>query len=90
MIAQSYGKRRSSKKKFEKFKRAFAAWGESDDDSTDDETSNEEVANLCLVATEDDTNDINFESNYFNNLQDDYNDLYEESLKMVCMMNYWK
>ena len=49
--------KRSSKEKFKKFKKAFAAWGESEDDSTDDKTSDQEVANLCLVTKEDDINE---------------------------------
>ena len=47
------------------------------------------MANLCLVAKEDDINEVHLESNSFNDLQDDYNDLYEESLKLVnknCML----
>ena len=75
--------KRSSKEKFEKYKKAFAAWGDSEDDSTDDEASDQEVANLCLVAKEDDTNEVQFESNSFNDLQDDYNNLYEEFLKLI-------
>ena len=75
--------KKSSKEKFKKFKEAIAAWGESEDDSIDNETSDQEVANMCLVAKEDDINEIHFESNSYNNLQDDYNDLYEESLKLV-------
>ena len=90
MIVQSYEKeKRNSKENFEKFKKAFAAWGESEDDSTDDEASDQEVANLCLVAKEGDTIEVNFESNSFNDLQDNYNELYEESLKIInknCML----
>ena len=44
---------------------------------------------MCLVAKEDDINEVHLESNSFNDLQDDYNDLYEESLKMMnknCML----
>ena len=55
----------------------------SEDDLTDDETSDQEVANLCLVAKEDDTNEVKFESNLLSDLQEDYNVLYEESLKLV-------
>ena len=47
------------------------------------------MANLCLFVKVDDVNDIHLESNSFNDLQEDYNDLYEESLKMVnkyCML----
>ena len=75
--------------KFDKFKKAFAAWGESDIDTSDDESSDQELANLCLVAQEDDKNEVYLESNSLNDLQDDYNDLYDESLKMVnknCML----
>ena len=75
--------KRSSKEKFKKFKKTSAAWRESDYDSTVDEASDNEVVKLCLVEKEDDTNEVHFESNSFNDLQDDYNDLYEESLKMV-------
>ena len=75
--------KRSSKEKLEKFKKDFVAWGESEDDSIDDETSDQEVANLCLVAKEYDMNEVHLESNSFNDLQDDYNDLYEEFLKLV-------
>ena len=75
--------------KFEKFKKAFAAWGESDVDTSDDESSDQEVANLCLVAQEDNKNEVHLESNSLNDLQDDYDDLYEESLKLInknCML----
>ena len=41
------------------------------------------MANLCLVAKEDHTIEVQFESNSLNDLQEDYNDLYEESLKLV-------
>ena len=51
-----------------KFKKAFAVWGESEDDSTDNKASDQEVANLCLVAKEDDTNKVQFEANSFNDL----------------------
>ena len=81
--------KRSFKETFEKFKKAFAVWEESEDDSTDNEMSNQEVANLCLVAKEDDINEVHLEFNSLNDLQDDYNDLYEESLKLVntnCML----
>ena len=37
----------------------------------------------CLVTKEDDINEVYLESNFFNDLQDDYIDLYEESLKMI-------
>ena len=40
-------------RKFKKFKRAFVAWEESDIDTSDDESSDQEVANLCLVAKKD-------------------------------------
>ena len=81
--------KKSSKEKFKKIDKAFAAWGESDIDTSDDESSDEEMENLCLFVKVDDVNDIHFESNSFNDLQEDYNDLYEESLKMVnkyCML----
>ena len=42
--------KKSSKEKFKKFNKVFAAWGESDIDTSDDESSDQEVANLCLVA----------------------------------------
>ena len=38
--------------KFEKFKKVFAAWGESDIDTSDDESSDQEVVNLCFIAKE--------------------------------------
>ena len=41
------------------------------------------MANLCLIAKEDDINKVHLESNSFNDLQDDYNHLHEESLKLV-------
>ena len=44
---------------------------------------------MCFVAKEDDINEVHLESNSFNDLQDDYNDLNEESLKLVnknCML----
>ena len=53
--------------------------GDSEDDSIDDETSEQKVANLCLVAKEDNINEVHLESN----------DLYEESLKLInknCML----
>ena len=75
--------KKSSREKFDKFKKAFAAWGGSDDDTSSDEASDEEIANLCLVAKEDDTKEVSFETNSLNDLQDDYDDLYEESLKVL-------
>ena len=81
--------KKSSKEKFKKFKKAFTALGESDVHTTENEPSDQEVANLCLVAKEDDINELYLESNSFNDLQDDYNDLYEESLNMMntnCML----
>ena len=44
--------KRNAKKKFEKFKKVFVTWGESDLNTSDDESSNQKVANLCLVAKE--------------------------------------
>ena len=60
--------KRSSKEKFKKFKRTFAAWGESDIDTSDDESSDQKMSNLYLVAKEDNTNEIYLESNSFNDL----------------------
>ena len=80
---------KSSIEKFKKIEKTFAAWGESDIDTTDDEASDQEVANLCLVAKEDDISVVRLESNSFKDLQDDYNDLYEKSLKIInknCML----
>ena len=42
--------RRASQIFFEKFKRAFEVWGESDNDTSDDGSSDQEVANLYLIA----------------------------------------
>ena len=47
------------------------------------------MANLCLVAKEEDVNEVYVESNSFDDLQDDYNELYKESLKIAnknCML----
>ena len=81
--------KKSSKEKFKKFDKAFAAWGESDIDTSDDESSDQEVANICLVAKEEDVNKVHREPNSFDELQDIYDKLYEESLKMTtknCML----
>ena len=49
---------KSSKERFENFKKAFAAWWESGIDTFDDESSDQEVANLCLVAKEEEVNEV--------------------------------
>ena len=69
--------------KFEKFKKAFAAWGESDIDTSDAKSSDQEVANLFFVAKEEESNEVFYESNSFDELQNTYDELYEESLKMA-------
>ena len=81
--------KKSSKEKFKKFKKAFAAWGKSDVDTSDDESSDQEVANLCLVAKDKEVNEVCLESNSCNELQDVYDELYEKPLKMTnrnCML----
>ena len=78
-----------SKGKIEKFKRAFVAQRESDIDTSDDESSDQEIANVCLAAKEEEVNKVHCESNSFDELQNVYEELYEESLKMTnknCML----
>ena len=75
--------KKSSQEKFKKFKKSFAAWWESDIDTSDDESSDQEVANLCLVAKEDEVNEVPCKSSSFDELQNVYNELYEESLKII-------
>ena len=58
----------SNKEKFKKFKKAFTAWEESNIDTSDNESSDQEVANLCLVAKEEKVNEVHFEPNSFDEL----------------------
>ena len=44
------------------------AWRESNIDTSDDESSDQEIVNLCLVATEEEVNEVNYESNSFDKL----------------------
>ena len=69
--------------KFENFKKVFAAQGESDIDTSDDESSDQEVENLCFVAKEEKSNEVFYESNSFDELRNAYDELYEKSLKMA-------
>ena len=59
------------------------AWGESDIDTFNDESSDHEVANLYLVAKEKEVNEVHYESNSIDELENAYEELYEESLKMT-------
>ena len=60
--------KKNCKEKFEKFKKAFAAQGESDIDTFDDKSSDHEVSNLCLLAKEEEISEVHCESNSFDEL----------------------
>ena len=51
-LKDSRREKKSTKEKIKKFKKAFAAQGENDIDTSDYDSSNQEVSNLCLVAKE--------------------------------------
>ena len=44
------------------------AWGECDIDKSDDESSDQEVVNMCLVAKEEEVNEVHYEPNSFDEL----------------------
>ena len=69
--------KKSSKENFKKFKKAFAAQAKSDIDTSNDESSDKEIANLCLVAKEEEVNEVHCESNSFDDLQNVDDELYE-------------
>ena len=73
--------KRNVKEKLEKFKKVFAAWGERDLDTSDAESRDQEVNNICLVAKEEKIVEVFYESNFFDELQNAYDELYRESLK---------
>ena len=79
--------KKNSKKKFEKFKKAFVTWGEIDIDTSNGESNDQEVANLCLIVKEEEVNEVHCETNIFDELQDVFDELYKESLKMTTI-NY--
>ena len=54
--------KKSSKEKIEKFKKAFAVGGESDVDTFDDDSSDQEVANLCLVSKDEKGNEVHLKT----------------------------
>ena len=56
--------------------------GESDLETSDDESSEQEVANLCLVAKEEELDKVIDEPNSFDELQNIFDELYEESKKI--------
>ena len=56
--------KKSSKEKFKKFRKAFAAWRESDIDTFDDKSSDQEVEKLWLVAKEKEINEVSPLMNY--------------------------
>ena len=60
--------KKSFKEKLKKFKKAFATWEESGIDTSDYESSDQEVANLCLVAKVEEANKVHCESNSFDEL----------------------
>ena len=53
------------------------AWGESDLETSNNESNEQEIANLCLVANEEESDEIFYESNSFDELQNTFDDLYE-------------
>ena len=51
-------------------------------DTSNDDSSDQEIANLYLVSKEEEVNEVHDESNSIDELQNVYKELYEESLKM--------
>ncbi|GKV47613.1 hypothetical protein SLEP1_g54498 [Rubroshorea leprosula] len=81
-----FGNEKSLKAKEKRSKKALVTtWS---DDSSDKESSDSEVANLCFMAREEDTQEVSFQSipndefNSLEELQDAFDELYEESRKM--------